>query len=31
MTLPLAAELGHDYVTGMKEQLRSLYARGLCC
>jgi len=28
MTLPLAAELGHDYVTGMKEQLRSLYARG---
>jgi O-antigen/teichoic acid export membrane protein len=28
MTLPLAAELGHDYVTGMKEQLRSLYSRG---
>ena len=28
MTLPLAAELGHDYVMGMKEQLRSLYSRG---
>jgi O-antigen/teichoic acid export membrane protein len=27
-TLPLAAELGHDYAAGMKEQLRSLYARG---
>jgi O-antigen/teichoic acid export membrane protein len=27
-TLPLAAELGHDYVTGSNEQLRNLYARG---
>jgi O-antigen/teichoic acid export membrane protein len=27
-TLPLAAELGHDYALGMKEQLRHLYARG---
>ena len=27
-TLPLAAELGHDYAVGAKEQLRSLYARG---
>jgi O-antigen/teichoic acid export membrane protein len=27
-TLPLAAELGHDYATGLKEQLRNLYARG---
>ena len=27
-TLPLAAELGHDYATGAKEKLRSLYARG---
>jgi O-antigen/teichoic acid export membrane protein len=27
-TLPLAAELGHDYAVGLKEQLRSLYARG---
>jgi O-antigen/teichoic acid export membrane protein len=27
-TLPLAAELGHDYALGLKEQLRSLYARG---
>jgi hypothetical protein len=27
-TLPLAAELGHDYAIGLKEQLRSLYARG---
>jgi O-antigen/teichoic acid export membrane protein len=27
-TLPLAAELGHDYAVGSKEQLRSLYARG---
>ena len=27
-TLPLAAELGHDYATGATEQLRSLYARG---
>jgi len=27
-TLPLAAELGHDYVTGQKEALRELYARG---
>jgi O-antigen/teichoic acid export membrane protein len=27
-TLPLAAELGHDYAVGEKEQLRSLYARG---
>ena len=28
MTLPLAAELGHDQATGMKENLASLYARG---
>ena len=27
-TLPLAAELGHDYAIGASEQLRSLYARG---
>ena len=27
-TLPLAAELGHDYAVGRKEHLRSLYARG---
>jgi O-antigen/teichoic acid export membrane protein len=27
-TLPLAAELGHDYAAGLKDQLRSLYARG---
>jgi O-antigen/teichoic acid export membrane protein len=27
-TLPLAAELGHDYAIGLKEELRSLYARG---
>lgn len=27
-TLPLAAELGHDYAVGEKERLRSLYARG---
>ena len=27
-TLPLAAELGHDYAVGLNEQLRSLYARG---
>ena len=27
-TLPLAAELGHDYALGLKEQLRYLYARG---
>lgn len=27
-TLPLAAELGHDYAVGQKDQLRSLYARG---
>ena len=27
-TLPLAAELGHDYAVGLKERLRSLYARG---
>jgi O-antigen/teichoic acid export membrane protein len=27
-TLPLAAELGHDYAVGAKEPLRSLYARG---
>jgi O-antigen/teichoic acid export membrane protein len=27
-TLPLAAELGHDYAVGRKDQLRSLYARG---
>jgi O-antigen/teichoic acid export membrane protein len=28
VTLPLAAELGHDYAVGQKEQLRHLYARG---
>ena len=28
VTLPLAAELGHDYAVGLKEQLRDLYARG---
>jgi len=29
--LPLAAELGHDYAVGLKDQLRSLYAAdGLC-
>jgi O-antigen/teichoic acid export membrane protein len=27
-TLPLAAELGHDYAVGLQERLRSLYARG---
>ena len=27
-TLPLAAELGHDYAIGATEQLQSLYARG---
>lgn len=27
-TLPLAAELGHDYVAGAKESLQRLYARG---
>ncbi|HEU0085181.1 MAG TPA: hypothetical protein VFQ87_20215 [Bradyrhizobium sp.] len=27
-TLPLAAELGQDHAVGLKEQLRSLYARG---
>lgn len=27
-TLPLAAELGHDYALGLTDQLRSLYARG---
>jgi O-antigen/teichoic acid export membrane protein len=27
-TLPLAAELGHDYAMGQKQPLRSLYARG---
>jgi O-antigen/teichoic acid export membrane protein len=27
-TLPLAAELGHDYAMGLNEQLRSLYSRG---
>jgi O-antigen/teichoic acid export membrane protein len=27
-TLPLAAELGHDYAIGETEKLRSLYARG---
>jgi O-antigen/teichoic acid export membrane protein len=26
-TLPLAAELGHDYALGLNEQLRNLYAR----
>lgn len=28
MTLPLAAELGHDHAGGLNEQLRNLYARG---
>lgn len=28
VTLPLAAELGHDYAIGQKERLRHLYARG---
>src|SRR4051812_36833950 len=28
MTLPLAAELGHDHAVGSNEQLRNLYARG---
>lgn len=27
-TLPLAAELGHDHAIGLKDRLRSLYARG---
>jgi O-antigen/teichoic acid export membrane protein len=27
-TLPLAAELGHDYAAGDEQRLRSLYARG---
>ena len=27
-TLPLAAELGHDHAVGLKDRLRSLYARG---
>jgi O-antigen/teichoic acid export membrane protein len=27
-TLPLAAELGHDYAVGLKDRLRTLYARG---
>jgi O-antigen/teichoic acid export membrane protein len=27
-TLPLAAELGHDYAIGSHQQLRNLYARG---
>jgi hypothetical protein len=27
-TIPLAAELGHDYAVGAKMQLRQLYARG---
>jgi O-antigen/teichoic acid export membrane protein len=27
-TLPLAAELGHDYAVGLKDRLQSLYARG---
>jgi O-antigen/teichoic acid export membrane protein len=27
-TLPLAAELGHDFAVGLKDELRSLYARG---
>jgi O-antigen/teichoic acid export membrane protein len=27
-TLPLAAELGHDYAVGKKQVLRSLYAQG---
>jgi O-antigen/teichoic acid export membrane protein len=28
ITLPLAAELGHDYAIGLKDRLRDLYARG---
>ncbi|MGY3605928.1 MULTISPECIES: hypothetical protein [unclassified Bradyrhizobium] len=28
VTLPLAAELGHDYAVGATERLRALYARG---
>lgn len=28
ITLPLAAELGHDHAMGLTDQLRSLYARG---
>lgn len=28
VTLPIAAELGHDYAIGDKERLRQLYARG---
>lgn len=28
MTLPLAAELGHDHAVGERERLQSLYARG---
>jgi O-antigen/teichoic acid export membrane protein len=28
VTLPLAAELGHDYAIGSKDRLRNLYARG---
>ncbi|MCK1493778.1 hypothetical protein IVB14_26115 [Bradyrhizobium sp. 180] len=28
MSMPLAAELGHDYAIGDKERLRRLYARG---
>jgi O-antigen/teichoic acid export membrane protein len=27
-TLPLAAELGHDYAVGLQDRLRNLYARG---
>jgi O-antigen/teichoic acid export membrane protein len=27
-TLPLAAELGHDFALGLKDRLRNLYARG---
>jgi hypothetical protein len=27
-TLPLAAELGHDYAVGLKQPLQNLYARG---
>jgi O-antigen/teichoic acid export membrane protein len=27
-TLPLAAELGHDYALGLMDRLRNLYARG---
>lgn len=28
ITLPLAAELGHDHAMGLKDQLQNLYARG---